>query len=606
MNRRARFRQAEIHPDELENPMKMIRSHLIFRYLSGLLVLVLLARPLPALAAPGIIGIQPSVVSNNSSVDLVITGADFGDGAAVILDNYGALSTTFVSATMLRAMLPAGIAPGHYAISVINPDSSSASLPNALTVTAPTATAPSPSNDVTPTPFARPLVVVSSYSAGVDSVSPGLQFKLVLKLENTGETPAANVVVKFASGDFTPRVTGGVLAFNQLEAGGRQRLEQPLTAGWEILGKTVAAQSVTVAYTDLNGTAYTETFALSLPVTPPKAGPRPTATPTPTAAPSLRPQLVINSYASDIKILQPGTLFSLNLNVSNVGNAAAKRVTMILGGGSSTGGSVSGTPDLSGGISGSSGDFGNFAPVASSNVQFIGDVSQGGMLPAKASLIVNASANPGAYPMKISFTYVGENGVRYTDDQVITLLVYALPKVEINFYRDPGPLMAGQPNQLPLQVVNMSRKATVLGTMKVGGQAAQFSNNSTLVGALDPGGYFTMDAMAIPNQPGQLDLQITIEYTDDFNQAQIITRTLTAQVQEPPAVNPGMGNGEAPVAPVVQPETFFEKVWRALRGLLGLDSARSTPGETTPAKGQPNPETQPGVKPVPIPAPGKG
>lgn len=598
--------------------MKMIRTPLFFRIFSILLMLGLLAEPIPALAAPGISGVQPSVVSSNSSVDLVITGADFVDGAAVILDNYGALSTTFVSATMLRAMLPAGISSGKYTVTVVNPDSSSASLPNALTVTAPTATLPPPSGGSTPTPFARPLVVVSSYSAGVDSVTPTLQFKLVLKLENTGQSSATNVVVKFASGDFTPRNTGGVLAFSQLEPGERQRVEQPLTAGWEILGKTIAAQSVTVTYTDLSGAAYNETFTLTLPVTQPKAGPRPTTTPTPTAAPTLRPQLVINKYASDVLVLQPGTLFTLSLTVNNVGNAAARRVTMILGGGSSTGGSVSGTPDLSGGVSGASGDFGNFAPVASSNVQFMGDVSTGDSFPARASLIVNASANPGAYPMKISFTYVGDNGVRYTDDQVITLLVYALPKVEVNFYRDPGQLMAGQPNQLPLQVVNMSRKATVLGTMKVDGQAAQFSNNSSLVGALDPGGYFTMDAMAIPNQPGPLELQVTIEYTDDFNQAQVITKTLTTQVQEAPIAEPGSGNGlpgkpgsgEAPVTPANQPETFLERVWRLLRGLLGLDSAQPTPGsqpgQTIPGESQPNPGTKPGGNPMPVPAPGKG
>lgn len=598
--------------------MKMIRTPLFFRIFSILLMLGLLAEPIPALAAPGISGVQPSVVSSNSSVDLVITGADFVDGAAVILDNYGALSTTFVSATMLRAMLPAGISSGKYTVTVVNPDSSSASLPNALTVTAPTATLPPPSGGSTPTPFARPLVVVSSYSAGVDSVTPTLQFKLVLKLENTGQSSATNVVVKFASGDFTPRNTGGVLAFSQLEPGERQRVEQPLTAGWEILGKTIAAQSVTVTYTDLSGAAYNETFTLTLPVTQPKAGPRPTTTPTPTAAPTLRPQLVINKYASDVLVLQPGTLFTLSLTVNNVGNAAARRVTMILGGGSSTGGSVSGTPDLSGGVSGASGDFGNFAPVASSNVQFMGDVSTGDSFPARASLIVNASANPGAYPMKISFTYVGDNGVRYTDDQVITLLVYALPKVEVNFYRDPGQLMAGQPNQLPLQVVNMSRKATVLGTMKVDGQAAQFSNNSSLVGALDPGGYFTMDAMAIPNQPGPLELQVTIEYTDDFNQAQVITKTLTTQVQEAPIAEPGSGNGlpgkpgsgEVPVTPANQPETFLERVWRLLRGLLGLDSAQPTPGsqpgQTIPGESQPNPGTKPGGIPMPVPAPGKG
>ena len=85
---------------------------------------------------------------------------------------------------------------------------------------------------------------------------------------------------------------------------------------------------------------------------------------------------------------------------------------------------------------------------------------------------------------------------------MITLLVYSPPVVDINFYRDPGPMFAGQPNQLPLQVINLGRKGNVLGNMRVTGEGAQFSNNTTLVGLLDTGNYFTMDATMIPDGPG--------------------------------------------------------------------------------------------------------
>ena len=80
-----------------------------------------------------------------------------------------------------------------------------------------------------------------------------------------------------------------------------------------------------------------------------------------------------------------------------------------MAGSSSTGGQ-SGTPEA-GGVSGGSGEFTNFAPVAASNIQYLGDVAVGGdhLTPAPR-LIVNTSTNPGAYPMKVSFTYIGENG----------------------------------------------------------------------------------------------------------------------------------------------------------------------------------------------------
>jgi hypothetical protein len=257
-----------------------------------------------------------------------------------------------------------------------------------------------------------------------------------------------------------------------------------------------------------------------------------------------------------------------------------------------------------GGISGASGDFGDFAPVASSNVQFLGDLETEAQLTANATLIVNANTEPGAYPLQITFAYSDEKGKLYNDDQVVTLLVYALPLVEVNFYREPDPLFAGQPGLLPLQVVNLGRKAAVLGNMHVTAQGAQLSNNTVLVGALDVGGYYTLDSTVTPDQPGPLELLVSIDYTDDFNQAQVITRTLSVDVQEAIAPEPGPGEGGVEGGgglPVPQvEETLWQKVWRFVKGLVGLDSGVPTPmpGELPPG-GVPT-EGAPPVKSVPV------
>jgi hypothetical protein len=271
---------------------------------------------------------------------------------------------------------------------------------------------------------------------------------------------------------------------------------------------------------------------------------------------------------------------------------------MILGGGSSSGGNSAGTPEA-GGVSGASGDFGNFAPVAASNVQFLGDLQAGVSLDAQAMLIVNASTNPGAYPMKISFSYIDSRGNSFTDDQVVTLLVYSLPLVEVNFYQPPSPFFAGQPGQLPLQVVNLGRKAAVLGNMKVTAEGAEFQNNAVLVGTLDVGMYFPLDATIIPFAAGPLNLQITIDYTDDFNEPKVISKTLTIDVQEMIIEEPGSGEGIPGGEPIPepQPETFWQKVLRFIKGLFGLDS-----GVPTPAPSEFMPEESPPVEPVPVPS----
>jgi hypothetical protein len=303
----------------------------------------------------------------------------------------------------------------------------------------------------------------------------------------------------------------------------------------------------------------------------------------------LRPQLLITDYSTDVDQLQPGTVFTLQMDVENLGNAEARRVTMIVGGGSTTGGSTDGTPEPGGGLSGASGEFSDFAPIGASNVSFLGDLAAGDSLQGSQRLIVNATTEAGAYPLQISFVYSDPNGTTYTDDQVITLLVYSQPLVDINFYTEPPPLFVGQPGSLPLQLVNIGNDTAVFGNFSVTAENAQFTNNTIFVGALDPGGFFPLDAQITPEQAGPLELLVSVGYTDDFNQPQAITETLTVEVMEEPIFEPPIDGGEGfpPDGGFPEPgvgeggmateETFLQKVWRFIAGLLGLDSGIQQP-----------------------------
>ncbi len=533
--------------------------------------------------------VQPNQVSNVAAVDLVVTGSGFVEGAALILGSYGALSTTYVSPSMLRALLPADVPPGSYAITVTNPDAVSATLANALTVTAPPAAThtPAPTNTPAPTAFVRPLLVVHSYGASSAAIIPGENLAFEMTLHNAGQALATNIVATFANGDFTPRETGGVRAIDPLWPGHQHRFFQPLAASRDLSGQSLATLEVNVTYTDPYGTAYSEKFALTFPVARPQASgpgatatPTPTATPTATPAPRLRAQLLITDYGSDIAPLQPGSQFNLRLTVQNQGSQRAKDVTMILGGGSLTGGNPGGTPDPGGGLSGGGGDFGNFAPVGSSNVLAMGNMAVGASLTVEKALIVNASAKSGAYPVKITFVYTDDEGHTYADDQVITLLVYQLPKLELAFYAEPPPFFAGEMAPLPLQVTNIGRSMVTLGNFRVTAVGGQLINNSIFVGSLEAGGYFPLDALLMPQQPGPLELIVSVDYTDDFNQSQTISQTIAIEVMESFMPEPGEGEWEEPggFEPFPTPaESLTQKLWRFIKGLLGLSSGLATP-----------------------------
>ncbi len=609
-----------------------------------LLIGIMLPGAIPALAAPAVTSVAPDTVSNEFQTPLTIYGSGFVRGAYVVLSDMTNLQTSYINSEMLTAMLPPGLAPGGYNLTVVNGDGEMASLIPALTVTGEagaepgsgwqqlvtevppgqaqvTPSADQPGNGEVPATISveRPLIIVRAYNAGEETVAPGSEFNLTIRLENIGSMPARNLVANFTPGEFIPLKSGGVLAVTEIDPYDTHKFVQPLRATYDLVGKLAGTAVMNVSYTGPDGAVYNETFNLSLPVTQ-YSGVWATATPTPTGTALPRPQLIITNYTVDAEMLKPGTRFRLGIQAQNVGNGTAERVSMILGGGSSSGGSEGGTP-VPGGVDAGSGDFGKFAPVAASNVQFLGDVETGGTISAEADLIVNSTTEPGAYPMKISFTFNSGGGSVYTDDQVITLLVFSPPNVEVSFYQDPGMFFAGQPGPLPLQVVNLGRKQAVLGSMRVTAPSGELSQNTTLVGPLEPGGYYTLDAMLVPAEPGPQDLTVSIEYTDDFNQAQTITRTVTIEVQEAPPVDPGLEGGipgpggvlepgmDPGMGPDVgmpqgpgEPETLMQKVWRFVRGLLGLDSGQDTPDPGFPGEMPPG-EVPPDVMPpVPIPA----
>jgi hypothetical protein len=561
----------------------------------SLVLFTALVNPTPVRAALGIRAVSPNPVVNNIENEITVTGTDFVSGAQVSVGGT-ALTTTFVDSATLKAALPSGFLPGVYTVTVTNPDLTFIDLPSGLTVLEPNLT-PTPTPTVTstatptptltptatptatPIPFARPQVIILSYGISVSAIRYGQEFNTSIRIYNAGYTKAYGVQVIFTSADLLMLQNGGVAAVGSLDSGGAADLSQAMMAAASLAGRSTVSADMNVSYYDDKGTAYSDKFLLIFPVAY-SGGSASAATATPTGV--HRPQLVVAGYQTDADPLQPGVQFTLSMSVQNVGNIAAKGVTMIVGGGSASG-SGSGTPQS--GVSGGSGEFTNFAPVGSSNVQSLGDLQPGVTLTATQRLVVNVSTNPGAYPMKVTFSYLDDRGNSVNDEQVITLLVYNLPNVDVGFYQPVGTLVAGQSNLLPFQVVSLGKRTVVLGKMTVETSGGTVENGEGLVGSLDPGGYFTLDVMLTPNGPGPIDLTITINYTDDFNLARTIIQTLTLDITDMASgTMPDLSAPDGGIEVSTAPESFWQKVWRFILGLLGLDSGVPS---TAPAVEQP-------------------
>ncbi|MDX9863554.1 MAG: NEW3 domain-containing protein [Anaerolineaceae bacterium] len=561
--------------------LKIISITLVLLSLLALSVVPALAQPQPApLAAPGVTLSGPDTKSGTpgSNVTFTLSLENTGDASDTFdLSVGGGAWTSQISPASLTldanasatvtvvVSIPASASTGDDTVTAVAASQTDPAIITSLTLTttavAPTATVPPPGA------VNRPLLVIPSYTAG-GAIAAGKDFRLDVSIRNIGQAHASNVIVDFESTDFLPLETGGLRALPSLVASNSASVSQSFRAGEDTAGKTNGTISAAITYSDSAGNSYSDTFTLTIELQAPVYTGAAYATKTPTSMP--RPQIMVGSYTSDVDPLQPGSIFNLSLDIRNQGNSEARAVTMILGGGSVE--MTGGTPQP--GTTGGSGDVTNFAPLGSSNLYYLGDIPAGGGLSGTQQLIVNVNTNPGAYPLKLSFVYNDVSGNRVVDDQIITLLVYGLPQVEAGFYQDPGMIPAGQPAPLPLQITNLGRKTTTLGNMKITAAGAELTNNTGLIGSLEPGGYYTLDPLLIASQPGELELEITINYTDDFNQPRTINQTLSVTVEEALPMEPM--DMDMPM-PEVQPETFMQKIVRFIKGLFGLDSAVPEP-----------------------------
>lgn len=517
--------------------------------------------PLPP---PTLAGVSPPLIYNNVDNIVTITGDNFDTTSQVSLGGTALLRLT-QGLTELTALVPAGFPIGNWAIVVTTSTGSVSCSSPCVTVST-----PPPTPTTASIPFSRPQFVVRTTKLAGD-VKTGANVTLKVVIENAGLATAYSTQAAFASTDLVATKTGGIAAIGTVAYDYEVDVSQTFYVSAQIYGQGIIVVDMTLTYYDGAGTSYSDKFTLSVPVNGGTvySGPA-AATATPTGVKSS--QLVITGYSASVDPLQPGEQFALDLTVQNVGNVKAQRITMIVGGGSS-GSSDGGTPQP-GGVSGGTGDFANFAPVGASNVQSLGDLPAGEKTQITQNLIVNVSTNPGAYPMRITFSYLNDKNEVINDEQVITLLVYSLPNVDVSFYRIPDPFFAGQPGALPIQVVNIGKRFAVLGNIKIEAEGGTIENGTGLVGSLEAGGYFTLDSMLIPDQPGTVTLNITIDYLDDFNRPRLITKKLDIEVSEnfveEPMIDPSMeGGGEI----FVEEETTLHKIFRFIKGLFGLDSS---------------------------------
>ncbi len=379
----------------------------------------------------------------------------------------------------------------------------------------------------------RPQLIIEKAQTEPQVLSPGDGFSLTLQLANRGNRTASGVVLGLATTDLAVPADGGSeIAVAPLGIGQQTTVTLPLVLG-EGAEAGRQALGISLSYADFEGSTYADRQNVGLEVITALAD---------------RPQLIVDDYLTVPDSIGPGTAFSLTLRVRNVGGGEAERLILTLGGEGGT-------------------DLGPFAPIRSSNVRFISRVEPGQVIDVHQPLLVDGSAQSGSYNLPLGLAYDDARGTRHADRQLISLVVRRQPHFRIDFYRAVGRPMVGERFPLPVEVTNIARALVNVSTMELSSTELEIEESSLYVGPLDGGMSASMEPMAIGLESGTTEVLVSVHYLDDFDQAQVVTETLTVELQESMMPTP-----EAESRPPEEGVGLLARVWRFIRALLGLGS----------------------------------
>ena len=258
--------------------------------------------------------------------------------------------------------------------------------------------------------------------------------------------------------------------------------------------------------------------------------------------------MLLEGYHTIPEQLSPGDLFDLQLTLRNAGQGNVEQLVITLGDPAGTG-------------------IKPFALLGTGNVLFVETLKAGESIDLGRKVIIEGTADAGAYSLPIHIQYDGGNETTSSQVQVLTLLVMNIPQIQVSYYRPIELVQVGQTIELPIEIMNIGRTSINISQVEVFADQIEVENGSAFIGSLDGCTSAFIDALGIPQKSGKLELQLTVNYLDDFNQPQVITETLSLNVEYPPELLSGP-NGMAPE----QGGGFAQSLLHFIRGLFGLGS----------------------------------
>jgi hypothetical protein len=256
-----------------------------------------------------------------------------------------------------------------------------------------------------------------------------------------------------------------------------------------------------------------------------------------------QPVLLIEELTTDPAIPAPGDSCRLTAKISNISAGAAEQVLVRLGG-------ADGPKP--------------FATVGTGNVGHIPRIPPHEKATVEFSLIVEGDTAAGLYPVPVTLTFRNMLGEELSDTQTVYLKVQNKPALQAGLIGElPAPLLAGEPFELPVEVINIGRQQVNVGMIELTSNDLTITNGSLYAGPLDGSTSTSLMATAVAEQAGLAEAVLSVHYLDDFNQPQTWTHTFQLTIEKSAAA-------AVPSADAEGDSNILGKIWKAILAFLGF------------------------------------
>lgn len=415
------------------------------------------------------------------------------------------------------------------------------------------------------------LLTLLNYTVSPQVVTPGETVTINVEVLNAGTTTALNTLIRVKGENSVLQAgsRGDTFLVGNVFPGGRIGAEIEMLVSQDAK-PGAQVQPVEILYNNESGEQ--QTFSTSMTIVVDRSS-RP------------EPLLLLKDYTIDVDELAPGSSFTLEATIENIGTGGASNALVSFGSNISTTTTDSGSGDDdengsgTGGTGGSGGGSSGptsaaFAPIGTGETTFIGALDSGATVTLEQRFLVSGTTKSGIYNLPITLRYDQPSGQSAQTVLQVNLLVVAQPRIQVTLQSPmPEEIEIGSTLVLAWQVQNLETTDVRLGSAAVSVDKGEVINGAeTFLGRLTGDKRATFEGTIMPAEEGEMTVQLVIDYTDDMNRLRTFTYEYTTNVTAPmlppeETAEPGPMIPEEPVIEEpAQSSTFIDLLF----GFIGL------------------------------------